>query len=253
MPSQLVNIFKAGISISKYGRWRLAIFAMLLLALSPACGFCLDVEAARAKAEKGDVSAQAQLGEYYYGLGRWRSAATWLEKAAEKGDPASLNFLGLMYFHGDLKTNASHSKALELFAESAKRGNADALYNMGRVYELSSNKKIRSFSKAIECYREGMAKGSAKSFYGMGRMHDRGKGLEVNVTKAMELYRQAADRGCSEAAYEFGFNLYNGIGAARDRETATEYLGKACDGGFSKACEKYSEIKKTKPQDLFFK
>jgi TPR repeat protein len=80
------------------------------------------LENARARAEKGDASAQAMLGRAYYeGLGVKRDYATaleWLNKAVARNNADAMFFLGLLYEHG-YGVAQNIPKAVELFDRAA--------------------------------------------------------------------------------------------------------------------------------------
>ncbi len=72
----------------------------------------------------------------YIGLGVQQSypeAVKWFQLAADKGDAAATNMLGVMYAQG-LGLTRDNRNALKLFGQSAYLGCSSAMVNLGAVY-----------------------------------------------------------------------------------------------------------------------
>ena len=88
----------------------------------------------RAKAEKGDASAQCTLGFYYttdQGVARDEvEAAKWFRKAAEQNLAVAQYNLGVSYANG-LGVTKDEGEAVKWYRKAAEQKNADAQFNLG--------------------------------------------------------------------------------------------------------------------------
>jgi len=89
----------------------------------------------KARAERGDSSAQADLGCCYeMGLGVKRSivqAVRWYKKAATAGNAAGMNNLAGCYFDGN-GVKEDQWQALQLWRKAAKLGDESAVKNLDK-------------------------------------------------------------------------------------------------------------------------
>src|SRR5271166_1712339 len=93
--------------------------------------------------------------------GHYSKMREWLEKAANKGDPASMSALGLLYEAGQGAPN-DYTKARELFEKAADKGNAEAMRNLGLIYGDGLGMEP-DYSKAREWLEKAANKGDAIS------------------------------------------------------------------------------------------
>jgi TPR repeat protein len=73
----------------------------------------------RPLADQGTVKAQYYLGSVYYGSQRYTDAARWYRNAADQGDPAAQNNLGIMYKDGQ-GVPQDYAEALRLFSKGCR-------------------------------------------------------------------------------------------------------------------------------------
>ena len=92
------------------------------------------VESYRMAADKGDAAAMNHLGlKYEYGLSVVQSdtqAVQWYRKAADKGDSEAMNNLGMMYYEGK-GVAQSDTQAVQWYRKAADKANAFAMFNLG--------------------------------------------------------------------------------------------------------------------------
>jgi TPR repeat protein len=119
----------------------------------------------RKAAEQGDASAQHNMGAcYFYGAGVAKDlvqAASWYRKAADQGDASSQNILGMCYFYGD----GLAKNEIEAYAywSIAGKTNADARKNLSMLKKQMSSGKIATGQKRVkELQKEIDAKIAAK-------------------------------------------------------------------------------------------
>ena len=95
------------------------------------------VSACRRLADKGDVSAQNNLGYMYYnGQGvpqDYAEATTWYRKAADQGYLDAQYRLGVMYYKG-LGVTQDDTQAESWFRKAADQSNPQAQYALGFMY-----------------------------------------------------------------------------------------------------------------------
>ena len=98
------------------------------------------VDALKADAEQGNVTAQFLMG-YMYDTGKgvapqnYTEAVRWYRMAAEQGDAEAQTSLGRMYFTGR-GVPKDVVEAAHLFRLAAEQGNATAQFKLGGLYSL---------------------------------------------------------------------------------------------------------------------
>ena len=91
----------------------------------------------RKAADEGCAPAQRRIGDYYVDEEKYKDAMRWYEKAAEQGDGASFNEIGLMYSNGN-GVRQDVNKAFGWFQRSAEAGYGWGMYNLAHCYENGS-------------------------------------------------------------------------------------------------------------------
>ena len=90
------------------------------------------------QAQRGDAWSMFKIGLFYYfGVKSLRpdrkKAISWFWKAAEKGEPRSMEVLGEIYAKG-AGVERNYTKALELFTLSSKHQRSSGNIGMGYLY-----------------------------------------------------------------------------------------------------------------------
>lgn len=117
---------------------RLILKGLIVFALT--CGLAIAAEPTLVeRAEKGDVSAQIELGRKY-GFGRGvpkdsAEAVRWHRKAAEQGNAVAQFNLGVMYARGDGVVKDS-AEAVKWYRMAAEQGNALAQCTLGLMLAI---------------------------------------------------------------------------------------------------------------------
>jgi len=184
-----------------------------------------DYETARkillAAAEKGDVNAQAALGELYNrGVGINRNApeaAKWYRRAAEQGHLDAQVTLGWMYNAGT-GVPQDFMEAIKWFELAAKQGHPGAQNNLGVLYRQERGGE-KNVGKALMWFQKAADQGMPHAQYALGQMYLNGEGLQQNVEQAVHWYTLAANQGLMEAQADLGF-LY----AKRENKVPEDYL-----------------------------
>merc|ERR1719410_1298375 len=82
-------------------------------------------------AERGDLNAQAQLGQLLLRSGGAGSAEAWLQRAADRGHATAQNELGMALLVGALGRPPNVTAAATRLTSSARQGHAMAQTNLG--------------------------------------------------------------------------------------------------------------------------
>jgi len=161
----------------------LVLVLACLLAL-PACSAESRVSSVRDRAEKGDLRAEALLGE--------------------------------MYANGTDVTQ-SYPEAAKWWTKSAGGGYARAQYNLGVMYEHGQGVP-KSDAQAAAWYSRAASQGLPEAQFNMGVMYEQGRGVQQSRAEAASWYRKAAEQGNPDAQFNLG-SMY-----ARDRQMADAYF-----------------------------
>lgn len=136
-------------------------------------------------------------------------ALAYFQKAAEYGDPSSINMMVAFYTYG-FGVEQDPDKALELGSRLADQGNTEALYSMeDNAYAYYSGTK---------------------------------DGIDINFGTAFKYYLKLTEYGNERAMYNVGLLYEFGLGVSRDHEKALEWLTKASDAGYEPAAAKLAEL-----------
>jgi TPR repeat protein len=197
------------------------------------------------KAGNGDAEAQFELG-YIYETGKdevqkdYLAANKWYRQAAEKGNPAAMLQLGVIYAFGK-GVPKDYAEAIKWYRLSADKGNARAMFNIGVMY-LHGLGVDKSDTDAVKWYRLSADKGDIFAMCNLGSMYQNGRGVPTDYEEAMKLYKAAADRGDAFAMDNVGNMYYSGRGTKRDYEEAANWYHRASRRGFTVSMRKLAQM-----------
>ena len=173
-------------------------------------------------AERGDASAQNNLGLHYEGKGNNEAEAMkWFSKAAEQGYVDAQNNLGVMYAR---KKNVP--EAMKWYLKAAEQGLPSAQCNLGYCYADMNN-----FAEAVKWFRLASDRGDDTAQCNLGVCYRNGTGVERNPQEAFKLFRKAAERRNGMAEYNLGLCYINGAGTEPNEQEGLKYLNKALAHG----------------------
>jgi len=182
-------------------------------------------------AEKGETSAQNQLGWMYLkgeGVNQdYSSALYWFSRSAEKNDCIAQYNLGTMYDEGVLE---NHKKAFEWHQKSAEQGYSLAQTRLGDMF-LDGIGVEQSNNYAFKWHNQSARQGNMISQCVVAYMHSQGIGTLDNETKAFEWYQKSAEQGYSTAQYNLGVMYTNGNGVLKDMSKAKYWINKVYEEG----------------------
>jgi TPR repeat protein len=157
----------------------------------------------REAAEAGDVAAQEQLGlAHYDGEGAAADselAFFWTARAAAQGSASAQNRLGEMYENGR-GVERDYEQARVWYLKAAEQDYAPALFNLGRLYEEGLGVR-ESLGEAAAWYRQAAELDHAPALHRLGRMLAAGEGVELDHRAALAAFRRTVevDPGFAEA------------------------------------------------------
>jgi serine/threonine protein kinase/TPR repeat protein len=156
--------------------------------------------------------------------------------AANRGDPAAQNQLGVKYAQAENGLTRDDTKAVEWYRKAANQGLAKAQTNLGDMYFFGRGGLTQSYLDALSWYLKASQQEWPDAQYRLGYMYEKGLGTDKDMAKAVQLYRGAADHGYAEAQNLLGILYATGTaGVAQDDKQALAWYQKAADQGFAKA------------------
>ena len=126
--------------------------------------------------------------------------------AANRGDPAAQNQLGVKYAQGEDPIPRNDIKAVDLYREAANQGFAKAETNLGDMYLYGRGGLIQSYTDAASWYLKASQQEWPDAQYRLAYMYEKGIGPDKDVQRAVQLYRSAAEHGYPEAQNLLGFS-----------------------------------------------
>ncbi|EGB06381.1 hypothetical protein AURANDRAFT_54293 [Aureococcus anophagefferens] len=174
----------------------------------------------RAAADRGEATAQCNLGAFLHSDEKFEEAFRYFVLAANQGyTPGEFN-LGCCYQRGK-GTELDLGKARYWFERAAAKGDEDAIDELARL----------DARKAAKIYRRAVELGDVDAMINLGLLYRTGSGVKLDKKKAERLYRAAADRGHAVAQCNQGNLLYS----EKKFEEAFRYYALAADQGHTKA------------------
>jgi TPR repeat protein len=156
--------------------------------------------------------------------------------AANRGDPAAENTLGIKFAQGEDGLPHDDTKAVEWYRKSALQGYSNAETNLGDMYFYGRGGLSQSYADAAFWYLKAAQQNVPGAQFRLAYMYEKGIGTNKDEAHAVQLYRRAADLGDPEAQNELGV-LYavGGDGIAEDDKQSVAWYQRAADQGFPKA------------------
>lgn len=156
--------------------------------------------------------------------------------AADRGDPAAQNALGLKYALGEDGLTRDDTKAVEWYRKAADQGFAKAETNLGDMYFFGRGGLPKSYLDALSLYLKAAQQERPDAQYRLGYMYEKGLGTEKDVQRAVKYYRSAASHDYPDAENVLGTLYATGTdGVPQDNDEAVVWYQKAADQGLAKA------------------
>jgi eukaryotic-like serine/threonine-protein kinase len=163
--------------------------------------------------------------------------------AANRGDPAAQNQLGVKYAQGENPIPRDDIKAVSLYRQAANQGFAKAETNLGDMYLFGRGGLQQSNGDAVSWYLKAAQQDWPDAQYRLAYLYEKGLGTDKDPAHAAQLYQSAADHGYAEAQNVLG-TLYatGGDGLKEDDKQAVVWYQKAADQGFAKAQKNLGDL-----------
>jgi len=140
------------------------------------------------------------------------------------GDMSAQIILGALYNKGGVIPRDDHTAA-KWIEKAAQQGNPEAQFQLGSLYEDSQ--LPRDFTQAFNWYFKAAQKGSAKAQVRLGHFYSRGLGVKPNQNEAVLWYGKAALQQNADAQYSLGLLYALGNNFPKDERVAIEWLTKS--------------------------
>ena len=192
----------------------------------------------RAKAEKGDVQSQVELGEVFFhgvaGLTKdAKEAVKWFQKAAEQNNARAQFNLGCCYDRGQ-GVAKDEKEAAKWFRKAAEQNFARAQLNLGWCYDWGQG-VTKDAKEAVTWYRRAAEQNHAGAQYRLGCCYDWGRGVAKDEKEAVKWYRKAAEQNNAGAQFNLGWCYDTGRGVAKDEKEAVTWYRKAAEQNYADA------------------
>ncbi|CAN6852561.1 unnamed protein product, partial [Brassica oleracea] len=156
-----------------------------------------------------------------------------LEYQAQIGHPSAMYRTGLFYYFSLRGLRHDHAKAVYWFSKAAEKGEPRSMEILGEIYARGTGVE-RNYTKAFECLTLAAEGGLDSAFTGLGYLYVKGYGVDKNYAK-VSLFLKVSDSVDPSGMYYLGMLYLKGIGVKRDVKKATKYFLVASNAGLPKA------------------
>jgi TPR repeat protein len=126
-------------------------------------------------------------------VARFEESTKELRKLAQRGDATAQNELGLLYYEGK-GVPQNHNKAKEWFDKAVEQGHAGAQVNLGTLY-LRGEGAPQSSQMALFWFSRAAGQEDALALAKLGLMYAQGRGVLQDYIQAHMWYNLSAARG----------------------------------------------------------
>jgi TPR repeat protein len=198
-------------------------------------------------AEKGDASAQANLGYMYYaGEGvpqDYEKAVYWYRKAATQGNKDAQYNLAVSYAFGE-GVKQDLTEAAIWYRRAGEQGHVVSQYSLGISYAYGEGVP-QDQKEAARWFKKAAEQGYARAQVHLGSMHHTGEGVDQDYTEAVRWYRMAADRGDATAQYNLGAMYRSGKGVEQNYAQAKRWFRQSADQGYAAAQNELASLERS--------
>jgi TPR repeat protein len=189
------------------------------------------VQATRDLAEKGQTTAQIDLGlNYAKGIGVEKDYATalqWFQKAADQGDAHAQFYVGLMHERG-YSVPHSYATALIWYRKSAEQNFPAAQVAMARFYARGLGVP-RDRAQQVMWLRRAAEQDNALAEFVLGNLYRLGLGVQKDPATAAQWYQRAVAKNYGPAEARLGLMYMHGFGVHKDYAQSLQLLRRAAD------------------------
>lgn len=128
---------------------------------------------------------------------QWAKDLTATRRAAEQGNVAAQNALGVMYQRGQ-GVAQDYAEAMRWYRRAADQGDDAAQFNLGGMYDDGEG-VTQDYAEAVKWYRRAAEQGNAWAQDNLGAMYASGRGVSTDYVQAHKWFNLAASRKRSGA------------------------------------------------------
>lgn len=181
--------------------------------------------------------------------------ATAFEKysaAADLGDIAATNMLGVMYNNGRF-VDKDITQAMTWYRKAADAGDGIAMFNIGVIYSDGSAPVEQDPREALTWYRKSAEAGEALGMLALGDSYFTGTGVDEDQAEAVAWYQRAVDAGHAGAYWRLALRYAYGQGVGKDSNRAAELAYRALLAGVEPARDNLTNARNTDLSSNFLK
>ena len=172
-------------------------------------------------------------------------AASWYQRAADAGYPASQVNLGNLYRDGRGGL-AKPQAAVDLYHAAVAQGYAVAYVALGEM--LLGNRGVTAdYPQALLLLQQGVEQGVVTGHYSLGLAYEYGWGVSKDSKRAAKEYETAANAGHAAAQSALGYLYRRGKGVAKDFLVAAKWYRLAAEQGDVSAANRLAWLLATCP------
>jgi hypothetical protein len=200
----------------------------------------------QARAERGDASAQYDLGWFYYsgeGLPQnYAEAVKWTRKAAEQGHAYAQYNLGCFYHNGQ-GVSQDYVEEAKWYRRAAEQGIGGAQFAIANAYYFGQGVP-QDYSQAVKWFRKAAEQGDASAQHDLGVAYRDGQGIKQDYQEAARWFRKSAEQGLLQGQYDLSWCYQTGNGVAQDYTEAVIWLRKPAEQGNTRPSQDRKQARK---------
>jgi TPR repeat protein len=163
-----------------------------------------------------------------------------IRRAARRGDVGAQALLGQIYLEGR-GVAVDEAEGLHWHAVAASAGNVESMNMVGRCHELGRGTPVDEALAAV-WYRKAAANGLDWGIYNYANLLATGRGVARDRPHAFALYRRAAAMGHAKSMNLVGRHYDEGWDVERDPEAAVDWYRRSAEGGDFRGQASYASV-----------
>mgnify|MGYP005992906747 CR=1 FL=1 len=163
-------------------------------------------------------------------------------RAAQSGDAAAQNDLGVMLHSGASPGGFDSPAAKQWFTKAAAQGSPEAHVNLAFMHVTGAVADRVDLPAALACLQSAAAAGNAAGMNDLGVMLQHGYGCDANPAAAVAWFHRAAELGSVDAAVNAGVAVATGRGCHANPAEGEKMLRKAAETGHVGAARALQEL-----------
>lgn len=179
-------------------------------------------------AANGSLEAQKIYAEELLKMRQVKTAAFYLEMAAQQGDVDSM--MSLAELSSEQSSTLHNIDSVYWYLQAALKGHHEAQYKSGMLY-VEGQTIPQDFRLAYRWLLLAGQKGHKEAQFQLGVLYSKGLGVPRNDYRAAKWYKKSAQQGHRDASAILGTLYYDGKGVSQDFEQALHWFTQAAQSG----------------------